>query len=89
MPLPIQDDIKIELYCLQNIIGDWNGIIEQGFNEEKEGERIEILESTLGNLLILRTTLNSNMDKLIDKLQKEITREKKTKSMTVNKVDNP
>jgi hypothetical protein len=89
MLLKIQEDILLELICLKDILRDWVGLIGQSFNEQKEGERAEILESSLGSLLALKTNLNSEVDRLIEKVEKEIAREKKAKSMTVKEIDNP
>lgn len=89
MRLPIKDEINILFTCLPNLIKGWNNNIQVLLTEEQEN-KVKALETTLGSIYALRIKLNSEIDKLTGKVEKEITKEKKkTRSMAVNNVDNP
>lgn len=89
MRLPIKDEINILFTCLPDLIKGWNNNIQVLLTQEGE-DKVKDLDAALGSIYALRMKLNSEIDNLTDKIQKEIAREKKkTKSKAVNKIDNP
>lgn len=81
MSLPIQDEIRIGLSCLQKLIEKWNSIIEEAFTDEQE-DRSALLETTLSSLHILETKFISDIDKLQSKVETQLKKAKKNKSIT-------
>jgi hypothetical protein len=81
--LPIKDEINILFTCLPGLIEGWNNNIQVLLTQEGEN-KVKALEAALGSIYTLRTKLNSEIDKLIEKVEKEITKDKKkTRSINV------
>jgi hypothetical protein len=82
MPLPIKDEIKIVLTSLAKLIEGWNNNTQVFLSSDED--KVKVLETILGSLYVLRIKLNDEIDKLTEKIGKEIAKEKKkTKSLNV------
>lgn len=82
MPLPIKDEIKIVLTSLAKLMEGWNNNTQVFLSSDED--KVKVLETILGSLYVLRIKLNDEIDKLTEKIGKEIAKEKKkTKSLNV------
>ncbi|MEH1966736.1 hypothetical protein [Nostoc sp.] len=76
MRLPIKDEINIIFAGLSKLIEGWNSNIQVLLTQEEE-DKAKALEAALGSIYALKTKLNDEIDKLTQKVEKEITNEKK------------
>jgi hypothetical protein len=76
MPLPIKDEINILFTCLPGLIAGWNNNIQLLLAQEGE-DKVKALEAALGSIYVLKTKLDSEIDKLTQKVEKELAKEKK------------
>ncbi len=82
MPLPIKDEIKIVLTSLAKLMEGWNNNTQVFLSSDED--KVKVLETILGSLYVLRIKLNDEIDKLTEKIGKEIAKEKKkTKLLNV------
>ncbi|MFM2060759.1 MAG: hypothetical protein RLZZ507_429 [Cyanobacteriota bacterium] len=83
MPLPIKNEINIVFTSLPGLINDWNTAMQKRFAEESEDKKVEVLEAILTVLPKMQEKFDSEIQRLIKKVEKEIAKEKKKNKQSI------
>ncbi len=82
MPLPIKDEINVILKTLPKFIENGNSNIQELLSHDQE-DKVADLEKVIGSLKFIQGQFTSDIEELINKVEKEIKKEKK-KTNSIN-----